>query len=818
MARLNKYTQEVRLALAYAREEAARLRHRQVGPEHLLMGLLRLNDPLIEGLLVSLHTSPTSIMQALDFVVGRGKRAYVSEPVLDVASRAILVHAEEEARAVQAEFIGIEHVLLGFFAANDGLAMGVLESFGIYPDQACQQLRSLMKDGYDHLITSIKYQALYDATPHLNQVSRDLSLEALNGALDPLIGREDELERVLQILARRSKNNPVLLGPAGVGKTALAEGLALRIISGQVPAAFVSYRIVSLDISLIIAGTRFRGDFEDRLKNLMREIVAQSRLIIVIDELHTLIETGVAEGSLNVANLFKPLLARGTLRCIGATTLNDYRRTIETDSALERRFQPVLINETTPAATIAILRGLRERYEAYHRVSVSDEAIQAAVHLSTRYIQGRCQPDSALDLLDEAAACASVRRSLAPDAVLKLREETRAVRHQKENAVAARDFSTAARLLRQERRLRHALWQTEHAWHESERDLRPQIGEAEIAAIVTCRTGVPVEQLSGEEKTRLLSLEQQLHSHVIGQSEAVRAVACAVRRSRARLRNGRHPVGSFLFVGPTGVGKTELARALAQVLFADESALVKLDMSEFTEYHYVARLIGSPPGYVGYEQAGQLTEAVRRRPYCVVLFDEIEKAHPKVLDLLLQILEDGCLSDARGTRVDFRNTIIILTSNIGTVGTSSQGMSFVKMQGEEIQEQLRARTITTVRASLRPELFNRLDEIVVFQPLTKACLRAILDLLIARTRQRLLARSIVLEVSEAVCQKLVECGYSPEHGARHLRRTVQSLLDDLLAEAILRGEIVDGSSVSVDVVHDKLEVLVLASPSDEDVA
>ncbi|GCE17468.1 ATP-dependent Clp protease ATP-binding subunit [Dictyobacter kobayashii] len=813
MGRYDKYSPDVRQVIAFAREEAQRLRHRLIGSEHLLLGILRLQDTLIEGLFASLHVSTMSITQALDFVIGRGNKAILSEPSLNVAARATLARAEEVANEGEMGLVSLEHLFLAILEEQNSVALGVLESFGIHLDVARDQFSALMNGGYERLLLSTQYHTRYEATPMLNQVSRDLTLAALEGLLDPLIGREVELERTMQILSRRTKNNAALIGSAGVGKTAIAEGLALRIVQGRVPDNLLNHRIVAIDVGSLAIGTKFRGDLEERLKHILHEIMITPAIIVVIDELHTLAQAGVAEGSLDVANLFKPMLARGEFQCIGATTLDEYRKTIEADPALERRFQPVMVSETTPEETLQILQGLRPRYEEFHGLKLSDEALQAAVKMSIRYIPNRFQPDKALDVLDEAAARVCVRRSFFSDDILHMRDTLDAVHHEKDNAITRRDFPQAAYLLRQERQLRQDLWQAEQDWYSFHREHGPVVMAEDIAAVVAMWTGIPVVQIAGEERLRLLNLEVDLHKRVIGQHEAVQAVARAIRRSRANVRDSRRPIGSFIFVGPTGVGKTELARALAFTLFGNEEAMLKLDMSEFMESHHASRLISAPPGYVGYDQAGQLTEAVRRRPYSVVLFDEIEKAHPKVFDLLLQMLEDGCLTDAHGVRVDFRHTIIILTSNIGTTHTQPGTMLFTSRHREQEQRQARylhmqEQILKGLKEVFRPELLNRIDETVVFHPLELSHLREIVDLMVAQTQQRVAARFIELQVTDEARTFLVERGYSTEYGARPLRRTVQRLLDDTLAEALLRGTFKPGDIILADVVNDEIAISV----------
>lgn len=804
LSKTNKYTKEVRQTLAYAREEAIRLRHRTVGSEHLLLGMLRLNDPLIEGLFGARRLTTLRVYQALEFVVGRGNKAILSEPVFNVVARAALNRASEEANADEVEAIGLKHLLVGILSEPESIATGVLESFGISLETIRQQTVKPDQGDTEQMRLSTEYQARYDATPTLNQLSRDLTIAALRGTLDPLIGREVELERTMQILSRRSKNNPVLLGPAGVGKTAIAEGLALRIIADLVPENLRKARVVALDVGLLAVGTKFRGDFEDRLKRIMQEILASPGIIIVIDELHSLVGTGVAEGSVDAANLFKPMLARGEFQCIGATTLDEYRKTIQADPALERRFQPVMVAETNAQETLEVLHGLRTRYAEFHHVEISDEALVAAVQLSSRYIQDRFQPDKAIDLIDEAASRVCVQRTIVPDQIRQLREAIIVAQREKEYAITLREFALAARQRSLELHLRRELESAENAWSATDQHDLPVVGEQDIARIVTMWTGVPVMQIASDEAEALLHLEDALQQRVIGQQRAVEAVARAVRRSRTNLRDRRRPIGSFIFVGPTGVGKTELARVLAKTLFGDEQALFKLDMSEFMERHNVSRLVGSPPGYIGHDRAGQLTEAVRRRPYSVILFDEVEKAHPSVFDLLLQVLEDGCLTDSHGKTVDFRNTILIITSNIGGTQLMKREASFfTTRQSRQVQHANREnRAFDIVMPALKdvfkPELLNRIDEIVLFHPLERDHLRTILDLMVKQVEQRLNEQHIALRVTERAREHYIERGYDVEYGARPLRRTVQRLLEDMLAEAILQGTLTPGDTVTVD--------------------
>jgi ATP-dependent Clp protease ATP-binding subunit ClpC len=806
------YTDEMRQALAGAREEAKRLRQRTINTEHLLLGLLKLRDPFIEALFSSLHVSTQRIVQALDFVLGRGSKAFLSDPTLTAAARTALARAEQEALLDQAAAVDLEHLLLSLLSEHDSVAIGVLESFGVDKDNVAQQLLALRNTSKEALLLTSQYQASYDSTPTLNMVSRDLTIAAMRGTLDPLIGREEVLERTMQILSRRSKNNPVLIGHAGVGKTAIAEGLALRIVQGRVPENLLHCRVVALDTGMLTVGTRFRGDFEERLKRIMEEILANKGIILVIDELHALAGAGVAEGSVDAGNLFKPLLARGEFQCIGATTLSDYRKTIEADPALERRFQPVQVPETTPQETLEILHGLRSHYADFHHVTISDEALQAAVQMSSRYIASRYQPDKAIDLIDEASARVCVSRVVAPERVRVLREEIVLAEKAKDTAIMHRDFAEAGKHRHRELQLRRELRLVEQEWMASQQQERPIVGEQQIAEVVSLWTGIPVTQIAAQEAERLLHLEDELHRRVIGQDEAVQAVARAVRRSRTNLHGSRRPIGSFIFVGPTGVGKTGLARALAETLFGDGGAFIKLDMSEFMESHQATRLIGSPPGYVGYDQAGQLTEAVRRRPYSIVLFDEIEKAHPRVFDLLLQLLDDGCLTDSHGQTVDFKHTIVIITSNAGTASLErgTMGFSLPRLSEQERQsqehERVQAAVLPALKALFKPELLNRVDEIITFHPLQQQHLHQIVDLMLAQTQRRLAAQSITLCVTESARHLLVQRGYDPLYGARPLRRTVQTLLEDPLAEAILQGTYVGGEIIIVDESHGELTI------------
>jgi len=795
-----RFTERARRVIILAQEEAKRLNHSAVGTEHILLGIIREGEGVASKVLESLNISPDRVRAEIESAIGRGERTPYEEVAFTPRAKKVLELALDEARRLGHNYIGTEHLLLGLIREGEGVAARVLEAMGADLERVRAQVVYLLgEEG------TTGYTKQSSKTPTLDEFGRDLTKLAREGKLDPVIGREREIERVIQVLSRRTKNNPALIGEPGVGKTAITEGLAQRIVRGDVPEILRNKRVVQLDLAALVAGTKYRGEFEERMKKVMDEIrKAQSEVVLFVDELHTLVGAGAAEGAIDASNILKPALARGELQCIGATTLDEYRKYVERDAALERRFQPILVSEPTVEQTIEILKGLRERYEAHHGVTISDEALVAAATLAEKYIADRFLPDKAIDLMDEASSKIRLAASFLPHEVRQAVEKVDRVRREKEESIKNQDFEKAAQLRDKERVLRQKLEELESSWkREKGRDISTVTGE-DIADVVSSWTGIPVTRLVEEETQRLLKMEASIHERIIGQEEAVSAVAKAVRRARTGLKDPRRPVGSFIFLGPTGVGKTELARALAEFLFGDENALIRIDMSEYSERHTISRLVGSPPGYVGYEEGGQLTEQVRRRPFSVVLFDEIEKAHPEIFNALLQILDDGRLTDAQGRTVDFKNTVIIMTSNVGAPLLEKEVAIGFKPTADERQAvegayaRMKEHITEELRRTFRPEFLNRIDEVIIFRPLTSDQLKAIVDILIARVQRELRGQSMSLELTGAAKDLLAKEGFDPTFGARPLRRTIQRFIEDQLSDELLRGNFSTGDTVVVD--------------------
>ena len=797
-----------------AQEEARRLGHNFVGTEQILLGLIGEGTGVAAKVLKSMGVNLKDARIEVEKIIGRGSGFVAVEIPFTPRAKRVLELSLEEARQLGHNYIGTEHLLLGLIREGEGVAARVLENLGVDLTKVRTQVIRMLGETAE---VSSGQSSGRTKTPTLDEFGSNLTQMASEGKLDPVVGRAKEIERVIQILGRRTKNNPVLIGEPGVGKTAIAEGLASRIANNDVPDILEEKRVVTLDIGLLVAGTKYRGEFEERLKKIMDEIRSAGNVILVIDEVHTLIGAGAAEGAIDAANILKPALARGELQCIGATTLDEYRKHIERDAALERRFQPVMVGEPTVAETIEILYGLRERYEQHHKLKISDTAVEAAAKLSDRYISDRYLPDKAIDLIDEAGSRVRLLNSQLPPAAKELDKELRQVLKDKDDAVRSQDFDRAGELRDREMEIKaeiRAIAQSKKTESDKRDDVSPVVTEEDIAHIVASWTGVPVNKLTESESEKLLHMEDTLHNRLIGQEEAVKAVSRAIRRARVGLKNPNRPIASFVFSGPTGVGKTELAKSMAAYFFGSEEAMIRLDMSEYMERHTVSKLIGSPPGYVGYNEGGQLTEAVRRRPYTVVLFDEIEKAHPDVFNMLLQILEDGRLTDAKGRTVDFKNTLLILTSNIGSkvIEKGGTGLGFFDTQENEAEAQytrIRSLVNEELKQYFRPEFLNRLDEIIVFRQLTRDEVKEIADIMLTEVIGRLSEQGIVLEVTERFKDRLVEEGYNPSYGARPLRRAIMRLLEDSLAEEILSGRVSDGDTAIVDVDETTKEVKVL---------
>jgi len=802
--RFDKFTERARKVLQLAQEEAQRFNHNYIGTEHLLLGLVREGEGVAAKVLGNLGVELNKVRSAVEFIIGRGDRTVAGDIGLTPRAKKVIELSVDEARRLNHHYIGTEHLLLGLVREGEGIAAGVLESLGVSLDKVRSQVIYVLNQSAAY---SQEGQGTAHGksskTPVIDQLGMDLTAAARAGKLDPVIGRSKEIERVVQILSRRTKNNPALIGEPGVGKTAIVEGLAQRIASGDVPETLMGKRLLTLDIGSLVAGTKYRGEFEERLKKIIEEVKNSGNCVLFIDELHTLVGAGAAEGAVDAANILTPSLARGELQTIGATTLDEFRKYIERDAALERRFQPVLVEEPSIEDTIEILKGIKERYEQHHRLEISDEAIKAAAELGSRYVPDRFMPDKAIDLVDEAASRVRMQRASAPPSLKEVMRSLESVQNEKESAIAAQQYELAAEYRDREAQLRSKLEGLEQGWQAEQGKDKPVVTAEDIAQVVAMWTGIPVMQIAEEESSRLLKMEDALRERVKGQDEAILTVAKAVRRARAGLGDPRRPNGAFIFLGPTGVGKTELVRALAEFMFGTEETMVKIDMSEFMERHSVARLVGAPPGYIGYEEGGQLTEAVRRKPYSVVLLDEIEKAHPEVFNILLQIMDDGRLTDAKGRKVDFRNTIIIMTSNAGAeLIRRETGLGFHKSESQQsAQEQydrMKDKVLQEMRKLFRPEFLNRIDATVVFRALGRDQIRAIVDLMLSRTQKQLTEQRLVMEATDAAKDLLMEKGFDSVFGARPMRRAIQNLIEDPLAEGLLHGRFQPGDTVLVD--------------------
>jgi ATP-dependent Clp protease ATP-binding subunit ClpC len=820
--KLDRFTQRARRVLTLAQEEAERMNHNYIGTEHLLLGLIREDSGVAGQVLRKLGVQPQRVIDLIQRITGPGRRTSQSKIDLTPRTKRVIELAVDEAHKLGHHYIGTEHLLLGLARQGDGVAIDILRQLGVSPEQLRRETTKTIQEnpayagGEPEAEKQSEKKKDKSKTPLVDQLATDLTAMAEQGKLDPVVGRQTEIERVIQILSRRTKNNPALIGEPGVGKTAIVEGLAQRIVNSETPEPLLNKRVLQLDVGSLVAGTMYRGQFEERLKRVIEEL-KNSDSILFIDEVHMLVGAGAAGSAVDAANILKPALARGELQCIGATTLEEYRKHIESDAALERRFQPVLVEEPTVDETVDILRGVRSRYEEHHKLRISDEALDSAARLAARYVPDRFLPDKAIDLIDETSA--RVRMYKAPQAkgLQKMFGELKTVQRDKEEALETRNYDVAADLRMREEELQEKLEQLRMGW---QTDANPVMVKPEdIAEVVGMWTGIPVSRIAGTESERLIQMEGALHGRIVGQEEAITTISKAVRRSRAGLKDPKRPIGSFIFLGPTGVGKTELTKALAEFLFGSEDALVQLDMSEFMERHTTARLVGAPPGYVGYEDAGQLTEAIRRRPYSIVVFDEIEKAHPEVFNMLLQIMEEGHLSDARGHKIDFRNALIIMTSNIGAEmikRNTSLGFTPKRDEAKEAEasyETMRAKLLEQLRKEFRPEFLNRLDGVIVFKSLSKDEIKQIVSLELDKVQARLGDHQIKLEATEAAKNYLAEQGYDPEFGARPLRRVIQNKIEDALSDGVLSGKFKPGDTVMIGLIEGNLDF----SPKPRDV-
>ena len=807
-SRFDKFSERARRVLTSAQEEAQRLNHGYIGTEHLLLGLIREEEGVGAKVLTNLGVTLAKVRSAVEYIIGRGEKTATSEIELTPRAKRVIEMAIDEARQLSHNYIGTEHLLLGLLHEGEGVAASVLESFGITLEQARTETTHVLTQS----LVRPRPGRSTSRTPILDQMGVDLTALARSNKLDPVIGRQKEIERVIQILSRRTKNNPALIGEPGVGKTAIVEGLAHRIAAGDIPETLEGKRLITLDIAAVVAGTKYRGEFEERLKKIIDELKSSGNCVLFIDEFHTIVGAGAAEGAVDAAAILKPPLARGELQCIGATTLDDYRKHVERDTALERRFQKIIVEEPSIEQAIDILRGIKERYEEHHKLTISDEALVAAANLAARYIPDRFLPDKAIDIVDETASKVRIKFRTLPINLKEAKELQGNLQRDKEAALASQQYAHAAELREQERQEEEKVKILEAKWQIKTQEEKPEVTANDTAEVVSMWTGIPVVQLSGDEASRLLHMEEVLHKRIIGQDEAIETIAKAVRRARAGLKNPRHPIGNFIFLGPTGVGKTELVRALSEFMFGSEDTLVRLDMSEFMEKHTVSRLVGAPPGYVGFDEGGQLTETVRHKSYTCILFDEIEKAHPDVFNILLQIFDDGHLTDAKGRRVDFRNSIIIMTSNIGAeLIRKGSSIGFVSRIDEAKTEQrsyesMKEKLLSELKKTFHPEFLNRIDGVVVFHALTKEHIRKIVDLLLSQVANQLGEKNIKLEVTDATKDFLGEKGYDEVFGARPLRRVIQNMVEDKLSDGLLRGQFRAGDTAIVDLENGEVVV------------
>jgi ATP-dependent Clp protease ATP-binding subunit ClpC len=804
-----RFTEKAEKAIAYSQQIAVKLGHNYVGTEHLLAGLLKEGSGVAARVLQSQGLTEQKVLEEIEKLIGKGEEVGKQPSGFTPRTKRVLELSYREARRLGSTYIGTEHILLGIMKEGDSVAVRIMTDMGIDGQKLLGELVKLLNEAVPGINNPSGINNNYGNTPTLNQFGRDLTSLAREDKFDPIIGREKEIERVVQILSRRTKNNPCLIGEPGVGKTAIAEGLAQKIVEGNIPETLKSKRVITLDLSAMVAGAKYRGEFEDRLKKALAEIIKTGNVILFIDEMHTIIGAGAAEGAIDASNILKPSLARGEIQVIGATTLNEYRKYVEKDAALERRFQPIMVGEPTEEEAVLILKGIRDKYEAHHGVKITDDAVEAAVNLSARYISDRYLPDKAIDLIDEASSRVRLKAFTAPPDLKELEEQIKKLNKEKEEAIKCQEFEKAARIRDKEHEIKERLQKEKNNWQQKNQMKTDTVSEDEIADIVSSWTEIPVKRLMEEESERLMKMEETLHKRVVGQDEAVKAVSRAIRRGRVGLKDPKRPVGSFIFLGPTGVGKTELCKALAEALFGDENAMIRTDMSEYMERHTVSKLIGSPPGYVGFEEGGQLTEKVRRKPYSVLLFDEIEKAHPDVFNILLQILEDGRLTDAQGRSVNFRNTVIIMTSNIGgRLITEPKKLGFAPgtEDVEKSYKEMKDVVMGELKKAFRPEFLNRVDEVMVFHPLSEDDIKQIVGIMLNNLSKRLKDNAITIDVSDEAKMFLAKKGYDKVFGARPLRRSIQSLIEDKLAEEMLEGRIKTGDAVKVDLKEEEIVV------------